>query len=215
MRISRWSISRLRPVLGALSTRWAVVLFFGLSATFSWALLCLDGMGGATEIQATCGSRGTHAFSHPPIWRQVLRVDRTGKTNKVYIKRRDLLRKNRLLPRDLRRIDPSLSVIKTSPSITIKDHALLVNLGGVRCQCSHFASATSSSCSSGQGARFRQLDMIELLFCTIMADGGGSSNRRMYSPQDDCGGKQGDAIRAQQPQLPQVAGSGASAPGRF
>lgn len=64
---------------------------------------------------------------------QVLRIDRTGKTSKVYIKRRDLLRKNRLLPRDLRRIDPSLSVVKTSPSINIKDHALLVNLGGIRC----------------------------------------------------------------------------------
>jgi hypothetical protein len=65
---------------------------------------------------------------------QVLRVDPRGKTNKLYIKRRDLLRRNRLLPRDLRRIDPTLSVIKTSPSITVKDHALLVNIGGVRCE---------------------------------------------------------------------------------
>jgi hypothetical protein len=64
---------------------------------------------------------------------QVLRIDKSGKTNKVYIKRRDLLRRNRLLPRDLRRIDPSLSVVKTSPSINIKDHALLMNVGGVRC----------------------------------------------------------------------------------
>lgn len=63
----------------------------------------------------------------------MLRIDTSGKTNKVYIKRRDLLRRNRLLPRDLRRIDPSLSVVKTSPSINIKDHALLINLGGVRC----------------------------------------------------------------------------------
>lgn len=63
----------------------------------------------------------------------MLRIDKSGKTNKVYIKRRDLLRRNRLLPRDLRRIDPSLSVVKTSPSINIKDHALLINLGGVRC----------------------------------------------------------------------------------
>lgn len=63
---------------------------------------------------------------------QVLRIDKSGKTNKVYIKRRDLLRRNRLLPRDLRRIDPSLSVVKTSPSINIKDHALLINVGGVR-----------------------------------------------------------------------------------
>jgi hypothetical protein len=66
------------------------------------------------------------------LTQQVLRIDKSGKTNKVYIKRRDLLRRNRLLPRDLRRIDPSLSVVKTSPSINIKDHALLINLGGVR-----------------------------------------------------------------------------------
>ena len=69
----------------------------------------------------------------PWLLQQVLRIDKSGKTNKVYIKRRDLLRRNRLLPRDLRRIDPSLSVVKTSPSINIKDHALLINLGGVRC----------------------------------------------------------------------------------
>jgi hypothetical protein len=69
----------------------------------------------------------------PWLMQQVLRIDKSGKTNKVYIKRRDLLRRNRLLPRDLRRIDPSLSVVKTSPSINIKDHALLINLGGVRC----------------------------------------------------------------------------------
>mmetsp|Transcript_10253 Transcript_10253/g.30884 ORF Transcript_10253/g.30884 Transcript_10253/m.30884 type:complete len:640 (+) Transcript_10253:142-2061(+) len=78
------------------------------------------------EYQPTLAATVGRAFY------EVLRVDKAGKTNKLYIKRRDLLRRNRLLPRDLRRIDPSLSVIKTSPSITVKDHALLVNLGGVR-----------------------------------------------------------------------------------
>ena len=48
------------------------------------------------------------------------------------MKRRDLLRANGLQPRDLRRIDPSQGVTKTSPNITIKEHVLVINLGGVR-----------------------------------------------------------------------------------
>lgn len=64
----------------------------------------------------------------------MLRIDPHGKKRRIYVKRRDMLRSNGLLPRDLRRIDPSLSVTKTSPSISIKEHVLLVNLGGVRCR---------------------------------------------------------------------------------
>jgi len=63
----------------------------------------------------------------------VLRISPQGKQRRIYVKRRDLLRSNGLLPRDLRRIDPTLSVTKTSPAISIKEHVLLVNLGGVRC----------------------------------------------------------------------------------
>ena len=63
---------------------------------------------------------------------QVLRISPQGKQRRIYVKRRDLLRSNGLLPRDLRRIDPTLSVTKTSPAISIKEHVLLVNLGGVR-----------------------------------------------------------------------------------
>ena len=50
----------------------------------------------------------------------------------MYVKRRDLLRANGLQPRDLRRIDPSQGVTKTSPNISIKEHVLVINLGGVR-----------------------------------------------------------------------------------
>ena len=48
------------------------------------------------------------------------------------MKRRDLLRANGLQPRDLRRIDPSQSLTKTSPNITVKENVVLTNLGGVR-----------------------------------------------------------------------------------
>ena len=64
---------------------------------------------------------------------QVLRLDMAGKTRRIYVKRRDLLRAHGLQPRDLRRIDPSLSLTKTSPNIAVKDSVVLLNLGGVRC----------------------------------------------------------------------------------
>lgn len=51
---------------------------------------------------------------------QVLRMDEQGKVRRMYVKRRDLLRENRLQPRDLRRIDPAIDFTKTGPSITIK-----------------------------------------------------------------------------------------------
>ena len=63
---------------------------------------------------------------------QVLRLDHKGRKRKIYVKRRDLLRSNGLQPRDLRRIDPSLSLTKTSPNVTVKETCILINLGGVR-----------------------------------------------------------------------------------
>jgi magnesium transporter len=64
---------------------------------------------------------------------QVLRLDEAGAVRRLRIKRRDLLREHGLQPRDLRRIDPTIDFTKTSPSITIKEDVLLLNLGGIRC----------------------------------------------------------------------------------
>ena len=63
---------------------------------------------------------------------QTLRIDQQGKTRRVYVRRRDLIRAHSLQPRDLRRVDPSLGPTKTSPSVTIKEECVLVNVGGVR-----------------------------------------------------------------------------------
>lgn len=63
---------------------------------------------------------------------EVLRVDSSGQVRRVHVRRRDLLREHALQPRDLRRVDPSVDVSKTSPSIAVKENVLLVNLGGVR-----------------------------------------------------------------------------------
>ncbi len=81
---------------------------------------------------------------------EVLRIDPSGKTRRIYVRRRDLLRGYCLQPRDLRRIDPSLTPTKTSPSVTIKEQALLVNMGGVRAiisggKCLLFEPNSSSS----------------------------------------------------------------------
>jgi len=48
------------------------------------------------------------------------------------MRRRDLIRANELQPRDMRRIDPSMSITRTSPSLVPKEKVLLVNVGGVR-----------------------------------------------------------------------------------
>ena len=68
----------------------------------------------------------------------MLRLDEAGAVRRLRIKRRDLLREHGLQPRDLRRIDPSIDFTKTSPSITIKEDVLLLNLGGIRyATCCH------------------------------------------------------------------------------
>lgn len=59
-------------------------------------------------------------------------VDEVGRVRSMFVKRRDLLREHNLQPRDLRRIDPSLELSKASPSLTIKDNCLLINMGGIR-----------------------------------------------------------------------------------
>ncbi|KAL4420840.1 hypothetical protein ABPG75_010496 [Micractinium tetrahymenae] len=63
---------------------------------------------------------------------ETLRIDQAGKTRRVYVRRRDLIRAHGLQPRDLRRVDPSLSPTKVSPSVTIKEECVLLNIGGVR-----------------------------------------------------------------------------------
>jgi hypothetical protein len=77
----------------------------------------------------------TYAHPRPPTRRrlQVLRIHADGKARRLYVKRRDLLREHRLQPRDLRRLDPAADPTKTSPSVTIKEDVLLLNLGGARC----------------------------------------------------------------------------------
>ncbi len=62
----------------------------------------------------------------------MLRITSDGKVRRLFVKRRDLLREHRLQPRDLRRLDTPADSSKASPSVTIKEDVLLLNLGGCR-----------------------------------------------------------------------------------
>jgi len=91
---------------------------------------------------------GTPAAAGKAVF-EVQRIDKQGKSRRVYVRKRDLIRTHSLQPRDLRRVDPSLSPTKTSTSVAIKEECVLINIGGVRAvitadKCLLFEPASSS-----------------------------------------------------------------------
>lgn len=62
----------------------------------------------------------------------IARLDAFGSVELINVKKRDLLRVQGLAPRDLRRLDPSLSATKTADTLVVKDEVMVINLGGVR-----------------------------------------------------------------------------------
>lgn len=106
------------------------------------------------EPQAAAAAAGKAVF-------EVQRIDQQGKSRRVYVRRRDLIRTHGLQPRDLRRVDPSLSPTKSSPSVAIKEDCVLVNIGGIR------AIITADKCllfepSSGPGKKFMEVVLPKL-----------------------------------------------------
>ena len=64
---------------------------------------------------------------------EVLRIDEAGRSRISHVRRRDLIRRYNLPPRDLRTMDGSItSSTKTSLGINCKDECILINIGGVR-----------------------------------------------------------------------------------
>jgi magnesium transporter len=62
----------------------------------------------------------------------VVQVDAEGRTERRNVARRTILRETGVAGRDLRRVDPSLHVTTSNPSIVVSGRALLINLAGVR-----------------------------------------------------------------------------------
>jgi hypothetical protein len=125
----------------------------GASSAEAAAAAVADASEQAAAAEASAAAAAAAAAAATAVGRavyEVLRVDTSGRKRRIYVKRRDLLRANGLQPRDLRRVDPSLSLTRTAPSITVKESVLLINLGGVRAiiganKCLLFEPASVSS----------------------------------------------------------------------
>ncbi|PSC71249.1 Mg2+ transporter [Micractinium conductrix] len=104
---------------------------------------------------------------------ETLRIDMAGKTRRVYVRRRDLIRAHGLQPRDLRRVDPSLSPTKVSPSVTIKEECVLLNIGGVR------AVVTGDKCLLFEPGSPSSRKFLEIVMPKIQAAVAASQRRAM------------------------------------
>ncbi|XP_074285293.1 magnesium transporter MRS2-11, chloroplastic [Silene latifolia] len=66
-----------------------------------------------------------------PVY-QVVEVTLDGKISNKNINRRHLLKSSGLRPRDIRSVDPSLWLTNSMPSLLVREHAILLNLGSLR-----------------------------------------------------------------------------------
>ncbi|KAI5666495.1 hypothetical protein M9H77_16348 [Catharanthus roseus] len=63
---------------------------------------------------------------------KVVEVKADGMVSTRKINRRHLLKSSGLRPRDIRSVDPSLWLTNTMPSLLVREHAILLNLGSLR-----------------------------------------------------------------------------------
>nr|GMD24129.1 magnesium transporter MRS2-11, chloroplastic [Ipomoea batatas] len=66
-----------------------------------------------------------------PVY-QVVEVKSSGMVSTRKINRRHLLKSSGLRPRDIRSVDPSLWLTNSMPSLLVREHAILLNLGSLR-----------------------------------------------------------------------------------
>ncbi|XP_057480209.1 magnesium transporter MRS2-11, chloroplastic-like isoform X3 [Actinidia eriantha] len=66
-----------------------------------------------------------------PVY-EVVEVKPDGVVSTKKINRRQLLKSSGLRPRDIRSVDPSLWLTNTMPSLLVREHAILLNLGSLR-----------------------------------------------------------------------------------
>jgi len=69
---------------------------------------------------------------HHVPWYDIVRVNQDGTVREQRMQRRELLRSTGLQPRDLRRIDPHLSLTNSAPIVVVTDDVLLVHVNTLR-----------------------------------------------------------------------------------
>ncbi|XP_030451372.1 magnesium transporter MRS2-11, chloroplastic [Syzygium oleosum] len=106
--------------------------------------LVSDGDGGDGRVPGEDGSSRRRAAAaassasdylsigiREPVY-EVVEVKPNGMISTRKINRRHLLKSGGLRPRDIRSIDPSLWLINSMPSLLVREHAILLNLGSLR-----------------------------------------------------------------------------------
>ncbi|XP_039159907.1 magnesium transporter MRS2-A, chloroplastic isoform X2 [Eucalyptus grandis] len=98
--------------------------------------LVSDGDGGDGRVPGEDGGGrpSSDYFSigiREPVY-EVVEVKSNGMISTRKINRRQLLKSSGLRPRDIRSVDPSLWLINSMPSLLVREHAILLNLGSLR-----------------------------------------------------------------------------------
>ncbi|KAM7522452.1 hypothetical protein LguiA_012354 [Lonicera macranthoides] len=98
-------------------------------------------VGDVVRHEFSSGSTGSQRIVSPsdslslgirePIY-EVVEVKSDGMVSTRKINRRHLLKSSGLRPRDVRSVDPSLWLTNTMPSLLVREHAILLNLGSLR-----------------------------------------------------------------------------------
>ncbi|CAI9105511.1 OLC1v1004442C1 [Oldenlandia corymbosa var. corymbosa] len=83
------------------------------------------------RINSTASSDSLSLGIREPVY-EVVEVKANGMVSTRTINRRHLLKSSGLRPRDIRSVDPSLWLTNSMPSLLVREHAILLNLGTLR-----------------------------------------------------------------------------------
>ncbi|CAH8271913.1 unnamed protein product [Arabidopsis lyrata] len=83
------------------------------------------------DSSSSSSSDSTSLGIREPVY-EVVEVKATGAISTRKINRRQLLKSSGLRPRDIRSVDPSLFMTNSVPSLLVREHAILLNLGSLR-----------------------------------------------------------------------------------
>ena len=87
---------------------------------------------GGSGVDDAVSSQSTQAVGGSSPVYEVLWVEHSGVRKRRFVKRKEILRQQRLQARDLRRVDSSLGGAKDQPSLVLREQCMLINLGGVK-----------------------------------------------------------------------------------
>lgn len=90
----------------------------------------IDHFSGNNVPKANTFSPSTLGIPEPVY--KVVEVKSDGMISTKTINRRNLLKTSGLRPRDIRSVDPSLWLTNSMPSLLVREHAILLNLGSLR-----------------------------------------------------------------------------------